>query len=133
MALSVPKFQTKESLSKRLGMTLEQLNETLDFLLKTGLIRQEGDRFLPETMFLHLGNKSPLILRHHTNWRLRALQSLDKERGTDIHYSSVLSLSESDALKLRAMMADFIQEVLERVKPSPEENIFSFCLDFFEA
>lgn len=61
-----------------------------------------------------------------------ALTSLEREGPKDVHYSSVVSLGRDDALKIKAMIVDHIEAVQAKIEPSPEETIFSFCLDFYE-
>jgi hypothetical protein len=80
---------------------------------------------------VHLNRDSPLIRQHHTNWRMSAIQSLMNDNKEDLHYSTVSTLSRSDAEKLRADMTSLIENYVAVVKPSKEEVMYGFNLDFF--
>lgn len=132
IAISVPGLRTRDALAKRLRIPLKRLNEVLEFLVSRGFIRQEGDEYHDLASNMHLGNDSALIAKHHTNWRLRAMQSLDQEGPADVHYSTAISLSQEDAVKFRKLCVDFIDSLQPKIQASPEETVCSLCLDFFE-
>jgi uncharacterized protein (TIGR02147 family) len=129
--LTIPHFRSRAEISRRLDLEPQKVAEILDFLVKAGLAIQEGDRFLPTKMTIHLGNDSPEIIKHHANWRTRAIIASESETAADLHYSSVMSLSKSDAKKIRELIVQQIEQVREKVLPSPEEELYSFCLDWF--
>lgn len=132
--LTIPEFQTKESISKHLGLSLKKTNEILEFLVSVGLaVRSSNGHFTIGTSRIHLGSDSPLISKFHTNWRIRSIQSLEKENTSeDLHYSSAVTLSHSDVIKMKALLVHYIQEVKKIIKDSPAEIPFSFNLDFFK-
>lgn len=131
VASGVPKLKTRKALAERLRLSPRKMDEVLDFLVSVGLLTQEGDHYEPTTHMSNLNNPT-LLAKHHTNWRVRAIQALDSEGPRDLHYSSVVSISEDDGLQLRALCVDFIENLQKKVRESPEETIFSFCLDFYE-
>ncbi|MBI4042503.1 MAG: DUF4423 domain-containing protein, partial [Deltaproteobacteria bacterium] len=129
--LSVPQFQTKEAISDYIGMPLGLVSSVLDFLVSGGLAKYDGNKFQIRTKRIHLGSDSSLISKHHMNWRLRAMHALDQQINEDLHYSFVVSLSRKDVEKMKALLIEQIQTVKEQIRISPEEEIYSFCLDFF--
>jgi hypothetical protein len=62
---------------------------------------------------------------------MRAIQSLDETQGESLHYSSVITCSEEDTLKIKNALAKAIDEVRGIVKPSKDEAAFAYSLDFF--
>jgi hypothetical protein len=129
--VTIPAFQTKTAIAAKLGLSKEQAADILDFLVRTGLVMQKGDRFLPGPSQIHLDQHSKLTARSHTNWRVRVLGALDSPKETDVHYTGVFSLSSADALKLKALVLKQIEDVIAVVKPSKEEQLGIFCVDFF--
>lgn len=129
--VSIGAFQTREALAKRLGISLATASDVLEFLLSRNLITQTGERFDTSTARMHLGADSPLVARHHTNWRMRAIQALDEKRPNNLHYSSVLTVSNDDAYKIKKLYVDFIEKVREITRESKEEDGFVFNADFF--
>lgn len=129
--VTIPAYQTKNAIAAKLGISLESTIEILDFLTRTGLINQTGDHFTPGTTQIHLDQKSKLTARSHANWRMRTLNSLDSPKSSDVHYTGVFSLSNSDVLKIKSMLIKHIEEVVGVVKESKEEQLSIFCLDLF--
>src|SRR6185312_6855194 len=77
--LSVPRLASKEKMRAYLGIPHRKLSEILDFLVRTGLAVHEGGQYAYGPSSLHLGNDSGLITKHHMNWRLQAMRSLERE------------------------------------------------------
>lgn len=100
------------------------------------LASSEGGGLQVGATRIHLGNDSSLISKHHTNWRIQAIRSLDREDRTqqneDLHYSSVVSLSAADVLKIKAMLVETIESFNATVAPSKEELVQCLALDFFK-
>jgi uncharacterized protein (TIGR02147 family) len=129
--VTIPEFRTKRAIAAKLGLSPERTADVLDFLVRTGLVKQNGDQFAPGASQIHLDQHSKLTARSHANWRVKALGSLDSPRETDMHYSGVFSISATDALKLKALLLKQVEEVIGVVKPSREEQLAVFCVDFF--
>ncbi|MBL7542462.1 MAG: TIGR02147 family protein [Bdellovibrionaceae bacterium] len=130
--VSVPAMKTKEDFSQYLGISIDKTSEALDFLKSVGLIVESGNRYEVGTGSIHLGRESAMISKHHTNWRLQAIQSLDNGTANDLHYSSVITASEQDSTKIREIMVKAIEEIRAVVKTSQDESGFCYSLDFFE-
>jgi uncharacterized protein (TIGR02147 family) len=131
-ALSVPALQSKEAISARFHIPLKRVSEIIEYLVSAQLIKIEKGKFLPTTTRTHLGANSPLISKHHINWRLQAIQSLEKESATDLHYSSVISLSKGDMKIIKMKISEGLDEIKKIIRDSKDETICSFAIDFFE-
>lgn len=129
--VTIPKFRTKAEIQEKLGLPPEKIAEILEFLVRTGLLEQKDGNYIGGANQIHLGNDSNLVMRHHANWRLRAMRSLELEKKNDLHYSAVVSLSVTDMVKLKSRLVKDIEEVIQVVKQSPEEELAVFCVDFF--
>jgi uncharacterized protein (TIGR02147 family) len=131
--VSLPHCQTKEAIAEYLGISLKRAGEILEFLMSLGLVEQKPNgRYMMGVASVHLGQDSPMISKLHTNWRMKAIQSLERESPEDdIHYSSVVTISSADQELIKSKVVKFIAEIKAIVKPSKEEGIHSFCLDFF--
>ncbi len=130
---AIPDFQKKEAIAEHLGLSLQLVGKVLEFLLAAGLVVQKGDRFELGTVRIHLGSDSPMISKHHTNWRMQALQSLERAESTDLHYSSVIALEESLVPYVREALVKAIEEVRKVMKPTSKyEALYCYSLDLFE-
>jgi uncharacterized protein (TIGR02147 family) len=132
--LSIKKFQSKEAISSYLGISLKRTAEILEFLVSIGLaVQKEPGRFEIGTSRIHLGNDSPMISKFHTNWRMQAVRSLEKENfKNDLHYSSVVTVSDSDVVKIKSILVKNIDEIKSIIRESPEEGVHCFSIDFFQ-
>lgn len=131
MAVSVPDLNDKESLRKAFSIGQKQFNEALKFLIETGLVADQNGRFSVGMTRVRLGNDSAWIVKHHTNWRLRAVENLEKETNEDLHYSGIFSISVDDAKNIKDIMLNNLKEKLKVVDSSKEEKVFVMNLDFF--
>jgi uncharacterized protein (TIGR02147 family) len=128
---SIPRYGRVEALAKRLGVTIDALEPTLQGLERMGLLEKKGEKWKRTGRSLHLPRESPLYLQHLLNWRHRALIEANGRSPDTVHYSAVHGLSRADADRLRAMIVRFIDETREVVVPSPEEEAVCLNIDYF--
>lgn len=132
MAVTIPNLREPSSISRALQIPMKRTLEVLEFLRKAGLVLRDGGHYHPGKSLIRLGKNSQHILKHHTNWRLRAVDSLEREVADELHYSAVISLSKSDVARLKNQFLEFISDTLKVVRASKEEKLFAFNLDFFD-
>ncbi len=131
--LTIPSLQTKEALIKALRLKSKIVADALEFLVEAKLANKKDGTYLPGPTLLHLAKDSPFIVKHHANWRLRAVQSLEENTNPDdIHYSSVFTLTKSDAERIRSKLIKDIAHTVEIIKVSKEEVTCAMGIDFFE-
>jgi uncharacterized protein (TIGR02147 family) len=129
---SIPKMNSADAIAEALNLPLPLTNKALSFLEKTGLVKRSNDGFKIGPTRLHVGADSPLVTKHHMNWRLMALQSLQNRHLEDLHYSSVITLSEKDVIKIKESLLKMIKELKPLIQSSHEEVQYSLCFDFFK-
>lgn len=128
---SIPQFTSVDKIAEALRMDPKVILDVLYFLSQTGLVEPRGDRFFIGKAQLHLSKTSPNIAKHHTNWRLKAIDDASNPSSIGIHYSTISSLSEKDVERLRHDLTEVIQKYVEVIRESPEETACCFNLDFF--
>ncbi len=134
VATSVPDYQTRDALSAALGLAPGLVSECLEFLVECGLVIEKKGRFLIGPVRIHLGADSPMISKLHANWRLQALQSLERpvsSSAMDLHYSTVLTLSHSDVTRVRETLLRAIDETERIFRPAAEEVVYCVGMDWF--
>jgi uncharacterized protein (TIGR02147 family) len=131
MMVAIPEFQSTLAISRHLNLPREKVIEVLTFLEETGLIQRHGSKYEIGITKIHLGKDSPQIQRHHTNWRMQAIRSIDINNSADLHYSTVVSMSTKDIPKVREILIKSIEECRSIIRDSKEEKIQSVCIDFF--
>jgi uncharacterized protein (TIGR02147 family) len=131
IALTVPELQTREALVQHFQISHERLDVVLDFLVKVGLAETTKTGFVTGLNHIFIDRNSPFIFNHHANWRAQAVESLEKEKIQDLHYSGVFSLSRDDIQKLKDRTLEHIKANLDTVLASKEEEICVYTIDFF--
>jgi hypothetical protein len=123
--------RTLEEVAERFFITRPKAVEICEFLERSGLCVHAGDKYVmgPQSTFVPQG--SPYLLRHHTNWRLKAVQAAESLSEEELMFTGVLSVSRADFALLREKMAGFIKKFSELVKDSPAEEVGCFNMDFF--
>ncbi len=71
---SIGKGATATELREDFRLPQDRLMKILEFLLRTGLIAQEDSRYVMGPSRTFVGRESPMVARHHTNWRLKSLE-----------------------------------------------------------
>jgi predicted transcriptional regulator len=130
---SIPGFQTTLEICKYLQLDLKKVQEAVEFLVGIGLLAYESksQSLKVGRESFHLGFDSPLISKHHMNWRLQAIRAIEKCEPDNLHYSSVISISKEDAQIIRETLVKTIEGIKPMVRKSKEEVLKSFSLDFF--
>jgi hypothetical protein len=132
VAISVPTLRTRESLKNYFSLSDETVLQALEFLTSVGLVEKKGDHYVQGVTRLFLGKDSPMIKRHHSNWRTRAMHSLDLALDKNLHFSTVVSLSKEDLLIIKEKLVKAIEETRGIIRESKEETVCCFAVDFFD-
>lgn len=130
MAATIPALQSVAALCKHFGWPAEELRPVLEFLREKNLIEIEGGVITAGQAHIYVGADSPLVIQHHKNWRVKAMHDLASERPEDLHYSLCFSAAEKDWPLLRERILATINECLEIIRPSKEEKLGLFAIDF---
>ena len=129
---SIPRYQTPDAIAKRLHVPRQLVLRCLQFLTKAQLVVERDGRYEIGPRRIHLGRDSPLITRHHSNWRLQSLIAMDQPQAKALHYSSVVSLAKADVEKIKDLLLDALSQSEEILSASKEEEVYCLCLDLFE-
>lgn len=132
-AASLPEYNNAEQISQKLGIALKPCVDALDFLMASGILNQDTSGKLSiGKKQIHIGAESSMITRHHINWRLRAMQAIETDPKSGLHYSSIISLSRTDFQKLREVLINTLSEMKPIIRDSKEEEVASLSIDFFK-
>lgn len=129
--VALPPFQTKEALCRHLHLPPAKVGEVLDFLHSRGLVIEKSGRYGIGVARIHLGHGSPMLARHHANWRMKAIEAVDHADQDDLHYSGVIGISAEDGNKLKSLLLSFIEKTEGVVRESKEDTAFCLLLDLF--
>ena len=122
---------TFERVCEKLNLAPQRAREILDFLKYIQLVKEENGNLKPGAVSTHLEKSSPFLIKHHTNWRLKAIQAAENLSDQELMYTANFSISEKDFSRLREELVKTIQKFLTLVKDSPGEQIAQFNMDLF--
>jgi uncharacterized protein (TIGR02147 family) len=128
---SIGEGKTIDQIVERFQIERKKITEIMQFLVNTKLVVNDGPFFKMGPQTTHLESTSPLIQKHHSNWRLKSLQTSDSLTAHELMYTSPISLSKKDFDIIREDLVQMIQKLLERVKASPAEEVACINIDFF--
>jgi uncharacterized protein (TIGR02147 family) len=129
---AIDRYQTLDKMAERLLLPKAVVQYYLDELIKMDLVKKDGVRYKWNTFSIHLADDSAWITTHHSNWRVSAMQNLQKRDHTALHYSLVQSISEADFEVLKKKMSQFIKEFAKVATPSASEESYNFNIDFYK-
>lgn len=130
--IAINGFQTLEAIADHFGFTRRRTKEILEFLLSVQLCLEEKGILKVGPAMTHLESTSPWVRVSHMNWRAKAIAALDRENQAKLNYTAPMTLSKSDAEKIREMIAKFLESVDSIVEPSPSEALYCLNIDWFE-
>ncbi|MEO0337542.1 MAG: TIGR02147 family protein, partial [Pseudomonadota bacterium] len=130
---AIEHFGNAKTIAEHLSLPFESVNQVLSFLLRIGMVEQnEQGQLRPGPTYTHLDQDSPHINRHRQNWRLRGMQKMESKNATDLFYSSPMSLSTTDAEKIRLLLVDTIAKSVEIMRPSDSQEGHCLNIDWFQ-
>jgi uncharacterized protein (TIGR02147 family) len=126
------KGKTLDEIQEQFELPLSELRPMLDFLLQAGLLRLEKSIYHLGHAHTHLEQGSVHLLKHHTNWRLRAIEKAERLSNEDLMFTGPLSMSHADFLKIREDIVQLIKRAIEIMKPSPSEMVVCLNIDWIK-
>ncbi len=139
--VSTDKYHTPQAIAERLRISTSKAREIVEFLLSAGIIEKSNNQYEIGSRDIHLSSDSPMISKHHTNWRMKAISSLDAateneeeddDSFEDMHYSGIISVTSDDAKKIKDILIKSIQTSRKIIGDSDTDEIFCYTLDMFK-
>ncbi len=131
---SIPGYQTREQIRKKLNLSDEVVGKAIEFLLRCGLCVERGTgKIAPGLQSTYIESKSPLVVSHHGNWRVKAMEKHPQLSPVDeLSFTAPFSLSARDAKKIREILAQSVEKIDGMIAESPCERMFCLNVDWFE-
>lgn len=127
----LPNMNSIDRIANQLDLPVSTINEAIQFLLEAGLVIAEKGQFKlgPRRTFVEA--TSPLVKRHHANWRIKAIERYPKmKHDVDLALTSPMTLSKDDALLVREILMKTIEKILAINTPSKPEELHILNIDW---
>lgn len=125
------KYQTREALLSAFPVSREELNRALDFLLQTGLCREDKKKIVIGPAKTHLEAKSPFVYMHHKNWRLKGMEKHGNLSPEELMYSAPFTISQEDFEAFREQIVKLIESLVRTTDQTKSERLACFNVDLF--
>jgi uncharacterized protein (TIGR02147 family) len=132
VATAIDDGQTLEQISKLFKITRAKAEEILAFLTQSGICEKIENIYRMGKAVVYVPNDSPFVIKHHTNWRIRAMEKMDRRDDSELFFSSPMSISKKDLQSIRELLAKTIQTSLEICKDSSAEEVICLNIDLFK-
>jgi uncharacterized protein (TIGR02147 family) len=129
---SVKGFNSPDTIATYFNLPLSTVNRVLEFLLQTGLCKLEDGKYKMGPRSTHLEASSPLVTRHHMNWRVKGMERMGNISSDELFLSLPASLSEKALKEIRAELVRTIERITESIDNSSEDQLACLNIDLFK-
>ncbi len=132
VSMAIGDGQTLDQIAERFALERSKAEEILNFLERTGICTRENNIYRMGQNTIYISNDSPLVVKHHTNWRMKAIQKMDTRQSNELFYTSPMSMSAADFEKIRELLLKNIESSQKIAQDSGAEEVFCLNIDFFK-
>jgi len=129
---ALPGFQSPETIAESLGLPIGQVRSVIDFLLKTGLCLEIKGKVSIGKTRTYIGRESPMVMRHHENWRKKSVQLMDRGDTNNLNFTNPITISQTDFEIIREKLICFLEDFRKTADPSPTERLCCLNIDWFK-
>lgn len=129
---AIPNVNDVDKIAERLQIPRNLVQKILDFLKNEGLVIQTGNTLEVGPRRTHIGADSPLVVKHHQNWRIHGFEKMQLSDPENLFYTAPMSLSDEVAKKIREELPSFIEKLNKWIVPSPSEVVRCLNIDWYE-
>lgn len=132
IACSLDSIKTREDVVEHTGLSLSLVTRVVEFLISVQLVTEEEGVLAGGPAITHLDRKSPLVARHHANWRIKAMDRHPLLSEDEFCFSAPLSINRDDVPQVREILTGAIEQISEIVKNSEDvDDIYCVNIDWF--
>jgi len=128
---SIKAFQSPDTIAEYFGLSIGVVNRVLEFLIQYGLVVEEKGRYQMGPSSTHLEASSPLVSRHHTNWRMKGLEKVDSITTDELFLTMPCTISEKALKEIRKTLVNAIEQITRLIDESPSEQLVCMNMDLF--
>lgn len=122
---------TADEIAERFQQSRPRTAEVLRFLTQAGLIVEENLKYKIGTQTTFIEQGSPHLLKHHANWRVRAIQKSESLSESEMIFTGQAALSEEDFAYIRDALAELIKTAASKSVKSKAVDVACLNIDWF--
>ncbi len=120
-----------DEMAERLNIEPKVAHRVIKFLLENGLCKEVDGKITYGPAAIHIDNESLFVNKHHQNWRLQAIQQMERKRADDLFFTSPMSLSREAFEEIKILIPAVIENIMKIAGPSDSETVGCLNLDWF--
>jgi uncharacterized protein (TIGR02147 family) len=105
--------------------------EILNFLLKSNLCCKTQEKFKISTQSTFIDRSSPFLHKHHSNWRIKAIEKSENLCDEELMFTAPISISKKDFMEVRDDLVLILKKISTRVQASNPELLANLNIDLF--
>lgn len=129
---SIEHYNSSDLIAEYFDLPLSTVNQVLEFLLRTGLCLQERGKLKMGPKSTHLESTSPLVTRHHMNWRVKGMEKMGRISSQELFVSLPCSVSEESIFLIRKELIEAIERITNHIDHAKEEQLACLNIDWFK-
>ncbi|MFK8137220.1 MAG: DUF4423 domain-containing protein [Bdellovibrionales bacterium] len=123
---SITEIQNKYSIERN------KLDQILNFLVETGLVETENDKYFYKSKSTHVEKSQVLVGTHHANWRRKAMEEIQSAKEENFFFTAPAVISKDLKEELKAELLYMIEKFSKKVQSSKAETMVCFNIDLFD-
>jgi len=123
--------KSEQEIIERFQLSRKRVVEGLNFMVNSGLVVEQNNRFQIGVSRTYLENDSPHLPRHHMNWRAKAINKSDHVGENELMFTFPHSVSNKDFQQIREILVESLKKISMIVKDSPAEDVACLNVDLF--
>ena len=132
LATSIQDRSSLSDLSNYLDLPRAKVRRILDFLVNSGMCSKSDDNYEMLEARTHIDSSDPLINRHHSNWRLKAIERHEKLSSAELGLSAPFSVSKNDFAKIKGLLLEVVGEITQIVDKTEPEQVSILNIDLLK-
>lgn len=132
LASSIDGLKSVDAIASHLQLSRSRVREVLEFLVQYGLCVEKRGRYEMGPRRTHLEANSPLVARHHTNWRIKGFENMEDLGPEELFYSGPMAVSKGVLLDVRKDLIALIDHMVKKVGDSKSEELACLNIDLFK-
>lgn len=117
--------------TRRFGFSKVKSAEIIQFLVSSGIIIEKSGHYQPGIQSTFVEQGSQHLLKHHSSWRLKAIQKSENLSDVELMITGQYSISKKDFLILREQLTEIVKKVNNTIKDTKPEEIVCLNVDWF--
>lgn len=132
LAATLPNGNSIPEIALRLRIPESVVGNVLQFLTEKSLLVKHLGRYEFGQNVIHVPQESIFVNKHHLNWRMKALQAMDRKDEFNLHYTAPVSLAQDLIPKIHEQLLQLIQSNSQKIAQSPSEEMMCLNIDWFK-